>query len=233
MKKVLFASLLAIVGVSVNAQNLIKNEKFATEVSTKVNNPDKSTAGDWFILNNEAGGTTEIVWEQTGDAQYPNAMKIDNSNAEKNTSWYKAYLGQRITDGLEKGVYVLTFYAKAKEAGTPIGVYIKQTVEEKNDSGKYGTTFFMRKDYNSETQPTASGAQYNFNLKSADKWTKVVVNFDMGKVINSINSKKSTSDLEVSDTDDDAAILKDCFIAILAQNKGGVVEIADVSLQKK
>ena len=49
--------------------------------------------------------------------------EIDNSGAEKNTSWYKAFLGQRITDGLEKGIYVLTFYAKAKEAGTPVSVY--------------------------------------------------------------------------------------------------------------
>lgn len=233
MKKVLFASLLAIAGVSVSAQNLIKNEKFATEVNTKVNNPSKATAGEWFIVNNEADGATTISWEQTGDAQYPNAIKIDNSGTDKNTSWYKAYLAQRITDGLEKGIYTLTFYARAKESGTPVGVYIKQTNEEKNADGKYGTTFFMRKDYNQESQPTASGAQYNLTLKGADKWTKVVVNFDMGQVINSINSKKSNPDLEVSDTDDDAAILKDCFIAILAQNKGGVVEIADVTLQKK
>ena len=46
----------------------------------------------------------------------PNAMKIDNSGAAKNISWYKAFLGQRVTDGLQKGIYVLTFYAKAKEA---------------------------------------------------------------------------------------------------------------------
>ena len=114
MKKVLFAGLLAIAGVSVSAQNLIKNEKFATEVKTKVTNANKATAGEWFIMNNEADGATTIVWEQTGDAKYPNAMKIDNSGAEKNISWYKAFLGQRVTDGLEKGIYVLTFYAKAK-----------------------------------------------------------------------------------------------------------------------
>ena len=123
MKKVLLVSLLAIAGVSVSAQNLIKNEKFATEVTNKVTNPNKATAGEWFIMNNEADGVTTIAWEQTGDAKYPNAMKIDNSGAEKNTSWYKAFLGQRITDGLEKGIYVLTFYAKAKEAGTPVSVY--------------------------------------------------------------------------------------------------------------
>ena len=34
MKKVLFAGLLVLAGVSVSAQNLIKNEKFATEVKT-------------------------------------------------------------------------------------------------------------------------------------------------------------------------------------------------------
>lgn len=233
MKKVLFAGLLVLAGVSASAQNLIKNEKFATEVKTKVTNANKATAGEWFIMNNEADGVTTIAWEETGDAKYPNAMKIDNSGADKNTSWYKAFLGQRVTDGLEKGIYVLTFYAKAKEAGTPVGVYIKQTNEEKNDSGKYNTTFFMRRDYDAETQPNASGAQYNLTLKNADKWTKVVVYYDMGQVVNSLSSKKSKADLEISDTDDDAAILKDCYIAILAQKKGGVVEISDVSLTKK
>ena len=34
MKKVVFAGLLAIAGVSVSAQNLIKNEKFATDNRT-------------------------------------------------------------------------------------------------------------------------------------------------------------------------------------------------------
>ena len=86
MKKVVFVGLLAIAGVSVSAQNLIKNEKFATEVTNKVTNPNKATAGEWFIMNNEADGATTIAWEQTGDAKYPNAMKIDNSGAAKNIS---------------------------------------------------------------------------------------------------------------------------------------------------
>ena len=213
MKKVLFAGLLVLAGVSVSAQNLIKNEKFATEVKTKVTNANKATAGEWFIMNNEADGVTTIAWEETGDAKYPNAMKLDNSGAEKNLSWYKAFLGQRITDGLEKGIYVLTFYAKA--------------------NGKYNTTFFMRRDYDADAQPNASGAQYNFKIKDAGKWTKVVVYYDMGQVVNAISSKKANANLEVSDTDDDAAILKDCYVAILSQNKGGVVEISDVTLKKK
>lgn len=233
MKKVLFAGLLAVAGVNVSAQNLIKNEKFSTEVTNRVPHVNKATAGEWFILNNEAGGATAISWEQTGDAKYPDAMKIDNSNAGKNISWYKAFLGQRITDGLDKGIYVLTFYVKAKEASTPVSVYIKQTDEQKKDNGKYNTTFFTRRGYDAVAQPNASGAQYNFNIKEADKWTKVVVYYDMGQVVNTIGSKKANADLEVSDTDDGASILKDCYIAILALNKGSVVEISDVILKKK
>jgi hypothetical protein len=73
----------------------------------------------------------------------------------------------------------------------------------------------------------------NFKIKDAGKWTKVVVYYDMGQVVNAISSKKANANLEVSDTDDDAAILKDCYVAILSQNKGGVVEISDVTLKKK
>lgn len=233
MRKVLFAAFLLAAGASVSAQNLIKNEKFATEVKTKVTNANKATAGEWFIMNNEAEGTTNIAWEETGDAKYPNAVKFDNSGAAKNLSWYKAFLGQRVTDGLEKGIYVLTFYAKAQEADAQVSVYIKQTNEEKKDDGKYATTFFMRRDYDADTQPNASGAQYNYKVKDAGKWTKVVVYYDMGQVVDAISSKKSNPDLEVSDTDDDAAILKDCYVAILSQSKGSVVEISDVTLKKK
>ncbi|GAE16216.1 hypothetical protein JCM6292_2617 [Bacteroides pyogenes JCM 6292] len=142
-------------------------------------------------------------------------------------------MGQRVTKGLERGVYVLTFYAKADKEDTQVGVYIKQTNEEKNEAGKANTTFFVRRDYDADAQPNASGAQYNFKLKSAGKWTKVVVYYDMSQVVNVINSKKANPNLEVTDTDDDAAILKDCYVAILAQGKGAVVEVSDVSLKKK
>ena len=47
-------------------------------MKTKVTNANKATAGEWFIMNNEADGVTTIAWEETGDAKYPNAMK----------SWY-------------------------------------------------------------------------------------------------------------------------------------------------
>lgn len=234
MKKVLFAGLLTIMGVSVNAQNLIKNPNFATEVATKVTNPNRATSGEWFVLNNEKEGATTIAWEKNAsDTQYPNAVKFDNSGADANISWYKAFLGQRMTDGLDKGVYALTFYVKAKDAGTPVAVYIKQTNEDKGADGKANTTFFMRRDYDQDAQPNASGAQYNFKVKDAGKWTKVVVYYDMGQLVNTISSKKSNSALEIIDTPDGAAILKDCYIAVMAPEKGSVLEISDVTLKKK
>ena len=121
----------------------------------------------------------------------------------------------------------------AKKAAPKGGGGRGRAGEEKNDTGKLNTTFFMRRDYDADAQPNASGAQYNFKIKDADKWTKVVVYYDMGQVVNAISSKKSNPDMEVSDTDDDAAILKDCYVAILGQNKGGVVEISDGTLKKK
>ena len=59
----------------------------------------------------------------------------------------------------------------------------------------------MRRDYDADAQPNASGAQYNFKIKDAGKWTKVVVYYDMGQVVNAISSKKANANLEVSDTD--------------------------------
>ena len=60
-----------------------------------------------------------------------------------------------------------------------------------------------------------------------------MVYYDMGQVGKMLLvARKQNANLEVSDTDDDAAILKDCYVAILSQNKGGVVEISDVTLKR-
>lgn len=232
MKKVLFAGLLTLAGVCANAQNLIQNGKFENEVTTVVTSPNKATASEWFLLNREPDNATELKWEKTGDAQYANAIMIDNSNAQKNIPWYRAFLGQRLTNGFEKGVYMLTFYVKAKEANASTGVYIRQTNDEKNDEGKSIAKFFMRKDYNPESHQTTSGARHDFVVKKAGVWNKVVVYFDTNKIVNSINSAKSDPNLKVDDTND-SEILKDCFIAFVSPNKGAVIEIADVSLEKK
>ena len=232
MKKVLFAGLLSIVALGMNAQNLLKNGKLENEVTATVSNPNKAIAGDWFILNGEPNNATSLTWEKTSDTEHPNVIKIDNTNAEKNIPWYRAYLGQRMTDGLEKGIYMLTFYAKAKEADTPVGVYIRQTNDTKNDEGKACATFLMRKGYNPDTQETSSGAQHNCVVKKADSWTKFVVYYDANRIVDSVTSIKSYPNLKVADTGD-ADILKDCFIAFVSGKKGAIVEISDITLEKK
>lgn len=233
MKRILLAGMLAVVGLGVNAQNILKDGNLTTEVGTKVTNVAKSTPGEWFILNNEKEGATFIEWGNSpSETQYPNAVVFDNSGAEGAISWYKALLGQRI-GGLEKGTYLLTFYAKAKEEGASIAAYIKSVEMIDPSTGKNGNMFFMRRDYNQEKQPTASGAQYMIKLKDAGKWTKVSVYYDMGKVVNAISSKSVTPNLQIIDTPDDAPILKDCILSIHCPGKGNVVEIANVTLEKK
>lgn len=235
MKRVLFLGLWAAMSVGAGAQNLVKNSDFGAEVATTIGHVGKATPGEWFILNNEKEGATAIVWnDATGDKKYPNAVKFDNLGAAANLAWYKAFLGQRITDGLEKGIYTLTFYARSKESDSPIAVYIKQSVEEKSaHTGKYGTTFFVRKDYNADSQPNSSGAQYSSVLKGGNKWTKVSVDFNTAKLINSFSSKKSAPELTITETPAEAAILKDCCVAIQALGKGSVIEVSDVTLQRK
>ena len=60
-----------------------------------------------------------------------------------------------------------------------------------------------------------------------------MVYYDMGQVVNAISSKKSNANLEVSDTDDDAAILKDCYVAILSLGKTICVMVHKDSLPKE
>ena len=142
---------------------------------------------------------------------------------------------------LEKTEYKACIFTNCRFTGAALsGAWFQNAVFENCDlsgakllEATLQNTFFMRRDYDADAQPNASGAQYNFKIKDAGKWTKVVVYYDMGQVVNAISSKKSNPALEVSDTDDDAAILKDCYVAILGQNKGGVVEISDVTLKKK
>lgn len=234
MKKVLLLTLLVISGVSMKAQNEIENDKFTTEVNAVVKNPNKASSGVWFVVNNEKEGATTITWQgNTGDKAYPYAMKFDNREADKDLSWYKAFVGQRITKALEKTVYNLTFFVRANQSNASISAYIKQSVEEKSDNGKYNTTFFVRDQYDAQSQKKSSAAQYNYNVKHADKWTKVSVDFDLSQLVNTVNSQSSTPDLQITTTPDHAAILKDCYIAILSQTKGAVVEISQVTFQKK
>lgn len=237
MKKTLLIGLFACLGLGLNlhAQNVLSNGEFKTEVATVVKNANKAVNGEWFILNNETEGATVITWNgATGDQTYPSAMVLDNSGAAKNLSWYKAFIGQRLTGGLEKAIYTLTFYVKSEESGASVGAYIKQSVEEKSaDTGKYGTTFFVRNNYDEASQRTASAAQYTLPIKGKGKWVKVTVDFDMSRVVNTVNSQSANADLTISNVAADSAILKDCYLALSVQNKGAVVQISGVSLTKK
>lgn len=231
MKKVLLAGLFTLTGIGANAQNILNNSKFENEVTT-VASANKATTGEWFIVNGEPGNATNIVWQQTGDTQYPNVIAIDNTNAQKTIPWYRAFLGQRMA-GLEKGIYMLTFYVKVQNANTPLGIYIRQTNNEVSPEGKSCAAFFTRKGYDPTQQQIASGAQHKYIIRKANEWTKVVVYFDTNRVVDSVTSITSYPELKITNADEHPDILNDCYLAIVSPEKGAIVTISNATLERK
>lgn len=230
----MYLSLLLFSVTMLPAQELIKNGDFADNIIDEVTNPTRAMSDEWFIVNNETDEVTSInYFEDENDFEHSTCICISNENGKGKLSWYKVLLGQRITDGLEKGIYRLSFQAKGERKNTEISTYIKQTVEQTGKdpaTGKNYNTFFVRKAYdiNDEDSDKQSGAAYI--RKIGTKWTKVYVDFDMSKIINNYNSKSAVAGLSISDANE--AILNDCYIAIQALRKGDTVYIDNVVLKK-
>lgn len=221
MKKILTLAACIAAFSNVNAQNTVKNADFSTEVNTAtVNKIPEST--DWFFFDKTEGKT--IFANIKDDAEHGNAIKIENTS---DNSWYRAFVGQRI-QGLEKGIYTLSFEMKALTPDTPVRVYIKGA---KNDKA-----FFMREgfDITDESTKKQSAAAYSRAEKKLNKWVKVSAKFDLSKIVDNISSPISVeahgSKINVSDASED--LIKDLIIVIQLQNKNTQAVIDNVSLVK-
>jgi len=220
--------------LNLHAQNLFKNGDFSQEVTLKVINPSEATPGEWFILNNEEKGISKISYIHDENPKYNGCMQITNIDGKGSIPWYKLLLGQRLQNaGIEKGVYRLSFEAKADKKEATVGVFIKQTIEKQGidpATNKNYTTFFVRDAYdiNDDKQIKQSGA--NYNRKVSDKWTKVYVDFNTGKVINNYYSKNAVKGLTVSESDE--SILNDCYVAIQCLKEGESVRIDNVKFER-
>ncbi len=151
-----------------NAQNIIKNGDFSTEVGTEtVNKTPAST--DWFFFDKTEGKTTFA--NAKDDNTHGNAVQIENTS---DNSWYRSYVGQRV-QGAEKGIYTLTFDMKALTPKTQVRVFLKSANNDK--------MFFLREGYYQQSdflfliliQDIVSAAtsvgchrQYSFTYKVSD-----------------------------------------------------------------
>ncbi len=232
--KNLFFTFTLLTSLSLSAQNLVNNGDFSQEVNEIVTNPSEAIPAKWFILNNEEKGISNISYVHDENQSYNGCMQIDNAEGEGNIAWYKVLVGQRLKNaGIEKGIYRLSFEAKAISNEAKVNVYIKKTIEKEGKdplTNKNFTTFFVRDAYDiyNDAQMNQSGAAYNY--KVGPKWKKVYVDFNTAKVINNYNSKKAIKGLAVTDSEE--SILNDCYIAIQCLNKGESVRIDNVKFEK-
>ncbi|MEG0037856.1 MULTISPECIES: DUF4627 domain-containing protein [Bacteroides] len=233
MKKQLFLLAAIATSLAAGAQNLIQNGDFNKSVDVVVTNVNKAVPGEWFIVNNEPDkNATQIELVDGGEA-HQGVMQMKTTTS---VPWYRVFFGQRIQQTtIEPGVYTLSFDAKGLSKDAVVSVYIKQTVEEKDPaSNKFRNTFFVRKQYDPDKQLTHSGASFSQTLKKVDTWTPVTVDYDFGRIINNISSKKSVGDgLQITELSANAPILSDFFVVIQGIAANQTIQVDNVKLIKK
>ncbi len=220
MRKTVIFAAFACFALGANAQDLIKNGTFDTPLNAETYE-SAPAATDWFVLNRTDGATTIVP--VTDDEKHGNAVQIENTS---DNSWYKAYLGQRI-EGAEKGVYTLSFEAKALTEDAQIRFFLCDSKHK---------IFVMRDqfDVTDESTKTQSAAAFSRIIKKPGKWMKVSAKFDLSKTVDAFASVKAVeangNTINVADITDD--VLNDLIVVIQLQKKDSQMMIDNVSLQK-
>lgn len=233
MRKQLFLLVAMATSLTAGAQNLIQNGDFNKDVDVLVTNANKAVPGEWFIVNNEPDKNATRIELVDGGESHQGAMQMKTTTP---VSWYRAYFGQRIQQAtIEPGVYTLSFDAKGLSKDAVVSVYIKQTVEEKDPAtNKFRNTFFVRKQYDPDKQLTHSGASFSQTLKKVDTWIPVTVDYDFGRTINQMASKKSVgNELQITELSENAPILSDFYVVIQGLAGNQTIQIDNVKLIKK
>lgn len=233
MRKQLFLLVAIATSLTAGAQNLIQNGDFDKRAEVVLTNASKAVPGEWFIVNNEPDKNATRIELVDDGAAHQGVMQMKTTTP---VSWYRAYFGQRIQQtGIEPGVYTLSFDAKGLSKDAVVSVYIKQTVEEKDPAtNKHRNTFFVRNDYDPDKHMTHSGASFTQTLKKADTWVPVAVDYDFGRIINHISSKKSVGDgLQITELSENAPILTDFYVVIQGLSADQTIQVDNVKLVKK
>lgn len=221
MKKTLVLTALAFLAMGMNAQSLIKNGNFDTPVDSKTYESIPATT-DWFILDKTGGATT--ITNVTDDEKHGNAVQIENTS---DNSWYKAFLAQRV-EGAEKGVYTVSFDAKALTEGVQVRFFLRDAKNE---------LFIMREgfDITDESTKNQSATSFSRVINKPGKWMKVTAKFDLSKTVNAFASVKGVESkggtIDVADVSDET--LNNLIVVIQLQKKNSKMIIDNVTLTKK
>ena len=220
MGKTFVLAAFSFLALGMNAQNLVKNGTFDTPLDAKTYEAVPSTT-DWFVIDKTGGATT--ITPVKDDEKHGNAAQIENTT---DNSWYKAYLAQRI-EGAEKGIYTLSFEAKALTEGAQVRFFICDT-KTKN--------FVMREgfDLTDETTKNQSAAAFSRVIKKPGKWMKVSAKFDLSKVVDNFSSIKGVEAKgnKVNEAATSDEMLNNLMVVIELQKKNSKMIIDNVTLQK-
>ncbi|MBP6064499.1 MAG: DUF4627 domain-containing protein [Bacteroides sp.] len=81
---------------------------------------------------------------------------------------------------------------------------------------------------------THSGASFTQTLKKIETWVTVAVDYDFGRTINNISSKRSVGDaLQITDLSENASIISDFYVVIQGLSANQIIQVDNVKLVKK
>lgn len=201
-------------------QNLLKDSNFddsklieQTEISNK-----NTDSGKWlmFLAKDQSGFEVSILDE--GDQ---GAIALLHTTTP--LAWYRHYLMQKLDTTPEKGLYRLSFKAKA---GKNNAILSSQIILTDADGSKY---YAVRVGFD-ESKSTHSGSTYD--VKLSKEWKTYELDFDLSKMCNNVNSPKALGDkFQIVDTSE--AALSDSRITLQAfKSAPARVFIDDVKFEK-
>ena len=210
MKKIFLAVAMLTIVFYAQAQNLVDNGDFEnlTQFSTSAGDPKE--VGIWHFRSMDLPGSKAVISKDKDRGNVAVIVRVPAEGAK--LSWYNPFFAQVIDKEVDKGIYRLTFMAKANGAEPSLKVYLRNAEDE--------ISFFMLKDR--EKTGGSSAAQ---QIALTGKWVKYTVEFDFSKSVNTV-----WDDKKITPTTDKA--LSRFFLAFNPNTDYTTVFLDDVKLEK-
>ena len=196
-----------------NPTELITNGTFEnlTADDCKTGTGVAQTNHTWFAVKN--GNDVEGEATLTTDSVQGKVLSMNFSG--NGMAWYRNYIGHTMSNGT-RHAYHLQFKARAATKGAKLQVYVKV-----NKSGNY---FFVLNKANTQKACAAR------TISLTEEWKTYTIDFDLTKVVNTINTPKVATDGTLPIVDSTKEDLANFFAAFAATTDGATYYIDDVTM---
>ncbi len=164
--------------------NVVKNGDFKEPFKESNLNASQMKAGEWYYIVNKPS-TGKVKVEAAEDGEKGNVVRIENNADNK---WYSGYMVQKVKLDASKGVYVLSFDAKADSEAPTVRSFIVK------EAGNPKTIFISRAgfDVEDEANKNQSPASPSRMLKGK-KWKNYAFEFDAAQTASTFYSPSATT----------------------------------------